>query len=452
MALNPRTIYDHLRSTYWFVPSLLTGLGALLGFALTWIDRTFESPPWLGWATYGGGADGARALLSAVAGSTITVVSVTFSVMVVALTVASQHFGPRVLNSFMRDTVAQLVLGTFTGTFVYCLVVLRTVQGDGAGGTSFVPSVSVATALVITLASVGVLIYYVHHIAKSLQVAEIAAAVTAEFEASVERLYPERFGSGSQRAARSRPQVPEGSHPVRSIGSGYVQSIDHDALLDHAVAHDVTVWITRQPGDFVVERSPLAFVHPVPADLDGFDGPLAGAFEIGNDRTAYQDVGFNAQQLVEVALRALSPGTNEPFTAITCIDRLGQGLGKLASRDMPSAARLDADGRLRVIAEPASFASLLEFAFEPIAVYADRNHAVVQRLLLTLRQLALVAHRDEDRRAIGHVGEFVWRSTEDRITDARHRTRMRRALDDIRETLERTDDPARLGTLADRAP
>jgi uncharacterized membrane protein len=166
LRFRPLAILERFRSTYWFVPSVVTIAAIALAVIVVAIDRRYSnSTAWLGWA-YGGGADGARALLSAVAGSIMTVVSVTFSVMVVALTVSSQHFGPRLLNSFMRDNAAQLVLGTFTGTFAYCLMVLRTVQGEGDGYSAFVPHLAVTVALALTLVSVGMLIFYVHHIAR----------------------------------------------------------------------------------------------------------------------------------------------------------------------------------------------------------------------------------------------------------------------------------------------
>ncbi|HEX6973245.1 MAG TPA: DUF2254 family protein, partial [Vicinamibacterales bacterium] len=171
------TVWNRLRSTYWFVPALLTLASIALGVGLVAMDSWYpEAAGTLGWV-YNGGASGAQALLSAVAGSMITVVSVTFSVTVVALTVSSQHFGPRLLNSFMRDAAAQLVLGTFIGTFAYCVVVLRTVHGEGDGYAVFVPHLAVTAGVALTLVSVGMLIYYVHHVSASLQVSEIAHSV-----------------------------------------------------------------------------------------------------------------------------------------------------------------------------------------------------------------------------------------------------------------------------------
>jgi uncharacterized membrane protein len=438
--MAPLSAFKRLRSTYWFLPSVVTITAAALGVALTWLDRLLpDDTSWLGWA-YGGGADGARALLSAVAGSTITVVSVTFSVLVVALTVSSQHFGPRLLSSFMRDPIAQVVLGTFTGTFAYCLVVLRTVQGDGGDRYAvFVPHLAVTGAVVLTLVSVAMLIYYVHHVAMSMQVSEITRRVVHDFENTVDRLYPERFGHGAPAPVRPAPAVPAEAFAVRSPRSGYIQEIDSDAVLALAREHDTTVWLAASPGDFMIEERPLAFAHHTPADARAFARELGGAYVFGDDRTPFQDVGFACQQLVEVALRALSPGVNEPFTAMTAIDRLGQGFSKLASRELPSPVRCDEDGRVRVIACTRTLADLLEEAVEPIALHTDGNPAVAERLLAMLAALAEIACRTEDREAIGRLADIVWESAGEKIQGP-PRTRLAAAHARLRTIMEASAD------------
>ena len=386
----------------------MTVLAAASGVLLTHIDRTIEDiPPWMGWA-YGGGADGARALLSAIAGSSITVVSVTFSVLVVALTVASQHFGPRLLNSFMRDSTSQLVLGTFTGSFAYCLVVLRSVQGDGGDRYSvFVPHLAVTGGVILTLVSVAILIYYVHHVASSMQVSEITAHVAHELERSIERVYPEAIGEGAEEVSPAIPAPPPSAVEVCADQSGYLQEIDSEAVVDAARRADATVWMIARPGDFIIAgRAIAAVVSPRP-DAERLHEELRSACVFGNDRTSRQDVSFAAQQLVEVALRALSPGVNEPFTALTCVDRLGQGLAHLARRQIPSALRLDGDGRLRVVAIPRRFSELLNEAVEPIVLHAGRTPQVLRRLQAVLDILAEIARRPEDREAIVRMSKRV---------------------------------------------
>jgi uncharacterized membrane protein len=437
LRLRPLALLGRLRSTYWFVPSIVTVAAVVLASVLVAVDRQYsDSTAWLGWA-YGGGADGARSVLSAVAGSTMTVVSVTFSVMVVALTVSSQHFGPRLLNSFMRDNAAQLVLGTFTGTFAYCLMVLRTVQGDGDGYSAFVPHLAVTTALILTLISVGMLIFYVHHIATSMQVSEITHGVAQDLERTVSQLYPEPFGGPLQPPVREPPAVPDGALEIRASSSGYLQEIDSDAVLALASEHDSVIWLEARPGDFVIEGRAVAAVTPAPAEPDAFARRLIATYTIGADRTSTQDADFAVQQLVEVALRALSPGVNEPFTAITCIDRLGQGLAKLASRKIPSAVRTDAHGAVRVVAEPRTFVELADAAFDPIARYAGRNPAIAQRLLETLGALADVAGRADDRAALARLADFVWTCAARDVEGERPRSMLARLHNEVRARLER---------------
>jgi uncharacterized membrane protein len=354
----------------------------------------------------------------------ITVVSVTFSVLVVALTVSSQHFGPRMLNSFMRDNPAQLVLGTFTGTFAYCLVVLRTVQGDGEDYSRFVPHLAVTGAVALSLLSVGMLIYYVHHVASSMQVSEITAGVARDLEGTIDRLYPERFGEGAQPPQPEAPRPGPAARSVGARGSGYIQEIDAETVLDVARRHDTTIWLTARPGDFVTDGCPLASADPPPADTEAFTDALRDAYVLGTDRSSRQDAGFAVQQLVEVALRALSPGVNEPYTAMTAIDRLGQGLTRLARRRIPSALRKEDDGRVRVVTEPQDFTGLVEAAFEPIAMFGGHHPAIAERLFMTLAQLAEAARRDQDRRAIRRMADFAWAAAAKEIAHERHRERL----------------------------
>lgn len=429
---RPLDRLDRLRSTYWFLPSSVTVAAVLLAFGNVAIDRSVSNSSfWLGWI-FTGGPDGARALLSAVAGSVVTVVSVTFSVMVVALTVSSQHFGPRLLNSFMRDNAAQLVLGTFTGTFAYCLIVLRTVQGQGDGSGRFVPHLSVTVAVILTLISVGMLIYYVHHIALSLQVSEITAGIGRDLERAIERLYPERVGAGALPPARPLPEPPAGAVALEGGLSGYVQEIDSGKVLSLACRHETTLWITAKPGDFVVAGEPLAMAHPPPAQQESLARALRKAYLVDVDRTSRQDAAFAVQQLVEIALRALSPGVNEPFTAITCIDRLGQGLTSLAGRRIPSGARTDDEDAVRVVSPPRTFAELVTAAFEPILHHADRSFVVALRMLETLGRLALVARRPEDRDALTAIAGDVVMHVGGRLEDQRQRAQLQRLADHVK--------------------
>lgn len=408
VSMRPGVVWDRLRSAYWFLPSLLTLACILLAIGLVALDRSYaEVPGWLGWA-YGGGADGARALLSAVAGSTITVVSVTFSVMVVALTVSSQHFGPRLLSSFMRDTVSQTVLGTFTGTFAYCLMVLRTVQGsNGDRYEVFIPHLAVTGSVVLTLISVAMLIYYVHHVAMSMQVSAITTRVTEDLERSIDRIYPDEIGETADADADAPMPLPAGHTIIRSLVSGYIQDVDGAALVSAAREARTTLWVLERPGAFVMDGQALAGAYPPPAESSTLVDRVRESISFGADRTSRQDVAYAGQQLVEVALRALSPGVNEPFTAITCIDRLAQGLALLSRRRAPSAQRLDEEGKIRVVAPPRAFEDLAEELLSPIARHAADEPMVLEHLRATIRTLADLTCRPADRAALERIGAGI---------------------------------------------
>lgn len=432
----PANIWSHLRSTYWFLPSVVTLAGITLAFGVIALDRSFGDREMLpGWLT-GGGSDGAREILSSVAGSIITVVSVTFSVTIVALTVASQHFGPRLLSNFMRDTGVQAVLGIFIGTFVYCLLVLRTVQGSGDHYERFIPHLGVAGAMVLALVSVAALIFYVHHVATAIQVSQITLVVGRDFERAVDRLFPEQLGWDAEECERP-PAPPPAAIGVASAASGYVQHVEADEILRLAAEANVVVWLHVRPGDFATEALPIALVDPAPADPSQFAAALNETLVLGVDRTPQQDPGFPVQQLVEVALHALSTGINEPFTAITCIDRLGQGLTKLARRRIPSALRSDDAGHIRVVARGSTFVELLDESCDPIRANAGDSPEVGLQLLHMLTRLASVARRDEDCAAIARQADLVSASMARWRQDAAYAARLDHFSARVRTALHR---------------
>jgi uncharacterized membrane protein len=319
----------------------------------------------------------------------ITVAGVAFSIMIVALTLASQQFGPRLLRNFMRDTGNQVVLGTFIATFTYCLIVLRTIRGSES---EFVPHVSVTLAIVFALASLGVLIYFIHHAAVSIQAPEVIALVANDLEQGIERLFPEKLGHAPQDDQKSLSQEILNDFETRggaiaATESGYLQSIDNSKLMAVAQDKDLVLLVKCRPGDFVVSGGELAKCQPRGVDEDTAKA-IQRAFIFGTQRTHLQDVEFSIEQLVEVAVRALSPGVNDPFTAINCIDRLAAALCLLAQRSFPSPLRHDDKGDLRVIARPVTFAGVVNAAFDSTRQYGRSSVAVTIRLLEAIATVA----------------------------------------------------------------
>jgi uncharacterized membrane protein len=434
-------LWEDLRTSYWFVPTVMCALALALAFLTLHIDgrNRFDWITGLGWV-YTGGAEGARSLLSTVASSVITVAGVVFSITIVALTLASSQFGPRLLRNFMRDLGNQITLGTFTATFLYSLLVLRTVRGDAEGADApFVPHVSVTTAILLTVASLGVLIYFIHHVAASIQAPYVIAAVTNDLNELTEALFPDEIGADRDRDDAPPPagadafDVPGRPADVPAPRAGYIQAVDPDAALDLARHHDVVIQFTRRPGHFVVTGQPLARILPADRLDDDLVKHVTALFIFGPHRTLPQDAEFAIEQLVEIAVRALSPGINDPITAIACVDHLGDALSRLATRRFPSPYRLDPhDGRLRVIAYPTDFPQITDAAFNQIRQYGRTSAAVTLRLLETIAVIARHARRAPDLAALRRHAVMIERDARDLFADDHDRndlrTRFRDAL------------------------
>lgn len=435
---------DRIRSSFWFLPSVMA-LGTV-GFALFTVrlDETLTAD-WLlslDWV-YGGGAEGASAVLQAIAGSMITIAGVVFSLTLVALSLASQQFGPRMLRNFMRDTTNQLVLGTFIATFLYCLLVLRTIRR--AEDTLFVPHLSVTFGLLFALTSLWVLIYFIHHVSVSIQADEIVARVGRELRDAIAQRFADQFRAvdGKEVPAATDLSLPESfereSVAIAAEEDGYVHLVEDDALLALAEKHDAVIQVTHRAGHYVVAGSPLARVWPADrAAKDGLGDRVNAAFVVGNQRTPGQDVEFAVQQLVEIAVRALSPGVNDPFTAIACIDRLSSALYCLAHREMPSAHRLDEQHRLRVVLQPLSFAGITDLALNQIRQHAGRSAAVTIRLLEALEVVASGICRDGDVEILQRHADMIARGARDSLPEENDRQAVNDRYDAVVDELRRT--------------
>ena len=419
-----RASWEALRATYWAVPSVMVAGALALAAGMVQLDRATGAQllDRLSWV-YTGGPEGARAVLSTIAASMITVAGVTFSITIVALTLASQQFGPRLLRNFLRDRGNQIVLGTFVSTFVYCLMVLRTVRGGD--DSEFVPNLSVSVGVLLALFSLGVLIYFIHHASVSIQASQIIANVTRDLEHAIDSLFPERVGEGEgeRPAPAGPPPAADAGEPVPSRRGGYIQAIDGTRLMAAAVERDLIVRVEARPGTFVREGSTLLRVSGGQAGDDAGDA-LRGAFVIGADRTGTQDLLFFVEQLVELAVRALSPGVNDPGTARMCLDRLDQTLCRLASRVPPSPLRFDDAGTLRVIAESVAFEQIALAAFEEIGRHGRHSVAVTCHLLRAIASVSSCAVRIGDRHALAQLAAGTVARAREAITEQTDRRRV----------------------------
>lgn len=382
---------ESVRQSYWFVPALLALAGFLAGPLLVWSDAIFGDA-WLGrfeWF-YGSRPEGARALLSTVAGSTITVAGVVFSITLAAVTYASGQYGPRLLSNFVKDRGNQVTLGVFIGTFLYCLVVLRTIRSAeeasaetaGAVREAFVPNLALFGALALAIGSIAVLIYFVHHVTDTIHINNVIARIGCGLLGDIEERSSTICDKGSGDCS-SAPDVPPGL-PVPATRTGYVEALDEGALVELAAARDAVLTVLVQPGDFVHSGRPLLLANC--AALEAIKDS-AELFSIGRKRSERQDLRFALNELVELAARALSPGVNDPFTAFACIDWLGAALEDI-SRMPPQPRHLcDADGRYRVTMPRLTFAHYLEVGIGQLRPYAAKDPNAAAHLEQMLHDL-----------------------------------------------------------------
>jgi uncharacterized membrane protein len=388
MQIRLMTAWARVRDSLWFLPSVLCVLAGLLALAALWIDHLLLADRRATFLlAFQGGVDGARGVLEAIASTTITVTGLVFSITIVALQLASSQYSPRVMRGFIGDRVNQMVLGVFIGTFTYSLLVLRSVRSATDDGAAFVPSIAVGIAILLALVSIGFLIYYIHHAARSMQVSVIIDRATADTIQLVRRLFPEPIGEAAP--APPEPQVPTTPAAVVTADrAGYLQAVDAAALFALAQGTRLTVRMEPRMGAFVLPGAPLATVWPAEAVDDAVAGKVRGAFITGPERTLQADVELGIRQLSDIAIRALSPGVNDPTTAVNCIDRLGEILVVLGNRTPPAAVRSDGQDRVCFIASETTFDRAVHLSFDQVRHYGRQDPTVVAHLLEMLGQMA----------------------------------------------------------------
>lgn len=410
-------LWTTVGTSYWFVPSLMVIGALLLSFVTTVIDSRIGSEwmddiDWL----YANRPDGARAVLSTVAGSMITVAGVTFSMTILSISQTTSQVGPRLMNNFMGDKANQVTLGVFISTFIYCLMVLRTVRNAEAASpgstassdlaSAFVPHVAVIVGVLMALVSVGVLIFFVHHIPESMHVSNIIAGVGRGLNRQIESQFPARVGDPHQSEASQSVESELAdsfyatAKTIYSTGTGYLEYIDGEELMQLAKKHDLVLKIRPTPGDFVTEESVLLLASPMDRIDHGLKAKLSAMFVRGAQRNATQDLRFQVNQLVEVAMRALSPGVNDPFTATNCMDWLQSALENLAARKLPDAHRYDDEQRLRVVAEPVAFDSFASLVFDQLRPYVVTDRTAALKMMEMIGNLVVVLESKGERRLL----------------------------------------------------
>lgn len=396
---NPRAVTEELRGSLWFLPTL--AVVVWVGLALLLIRVEVSQRSFLAEVIFSGGAEGARGMLQAVAGSVITVTGLTFSLTVVTLQLASSQFSPRLLRTFLRDTGNKIVLAVFISTFAYCLTVLRTIRAGGDGAAEFVPQLAVSVGFLLALASVGALVYFIDHIATEIRVDTMLRNVELDTRRLIERLHPPDTADEVHAVAWARP--PDHAVAMRATRSGFFTSVSARPLLRLATEHGVVMELEPKMGDRVVEGAPLAWCWPsepvsaLRVEPQALQADVQAALTIGIERTLQEDVAYGMRQLVDVAVKALSPGVNDPTTAIHATHRLAPLLRVLAERPPGPLVWRDEEGTARLVVRRPGFKALLSDVCGQIRRYGAGEPTVMEALLDLLRDVGDGA-RDAARR------------------------------------------------------
>ncbi|SBS29388.1 hypothetical protein MSP8886_01531 [Marinomonas spartinae] len=399
--------YDTVKTSFWFTPCLILLLTISCCAVLLCIDFYSElhSVRWLHFL-YHADADITRSLLTSIAGSIMTVVSITFSITIVALTTASSQFGPRLIRNFMEDTSTQLVLGTFIALFVYCLVLVR-MTGHFANG-DYLPGLTIAGAMLMTLFGILLLIYFIHHVSQNLQSDNVIDNVHLELQRTLEKIFDQQKEDENTESRHNQLTTESvktdnqkeiinlaDAIQIKSDQYGYIQTINYTCLCKLMKKLDGYIEIVVKQGDFVVKRMVTMKCY-LPYLSKEDEQALLQCFTFGAKRTPIQDPEFAIHQLVEIALRALSPGINDPYSAIACVDKLTATLCDMTQKTFPKGYACDEDNLERVCYKVTSFHNLASIAFDQI-----RQHSQTC-LAISLRQLEGLIHIAEQATDSSH--------------------------------------------------
>jgi uncharacterized membrane protein len=420
--------WEELNASFWFVPilMLLVAIGSAIGFI--YLDSQIQhSPEGILKYLLPASVDSARSTLAIIAGAMIGVAGTVFSITLVVLTLASSQLGSRLVRNFMYDKFNQVVLGAFVSSFVYCLIVLSSLKQHD--DFKFIPAISVIAALASAIAGIILLVVFIHHVSMSIQSDKVISDISEAMSKSVKKLFPNEIGHEEGKAAPDISALKQEyafKQEVRSSKSGYLKSVDGQGLMNIAEDHDCIIILHYRPGDFLVHDMVICEILCKEECGNEVHEKIKDDFIIGKVRTPMQDAEFSIHQIVEVAARALSPGVNDPYTAIVCIDNLTSVMCYLAGIEFPSPYRYDEKDNLRVIAGNHTFSGMLNAAFNQIRQYGEGSPSVMIRLMEAMTAISTFVRNKTQLELIMQHAEMIMNAAEKAFSE-------KRDLEDIKE-------------------
>lgn len=395
--------WSELKATFWFIPVLIILLSILLAIGFVYADDvTTFSQDGLGRFLFVNSVDSARSILTTISGAMIGVAGTVFSVTLVALTLASSQLGPRLIKNFMYVRLNQVVLGSYISTYLYCLIVLNAIRETG--GDTFIPVLSILIAIIAAIANIILLIVFIHQIAVSIQADKVISEISTFISKQVRVLFPEKMENEIDADEELPVEKTKSGYKnvisVKCTRSGYLQYIDSESLLDAMTSSDALIELHYRTGDYIVEDSEIGKLYTNDKSAKDKLEKILSLIVIGKTKTAQQDLEYSIRQMVEIAVRALSTGVNDPYTAITCIDNLTAAMCYLAQINFHSKYRVDDNKQLRIIADTLDFEGVLDAAFNQIRQFSAGNTAIIIRLMEALTTIHKFAKKENYKKAV----------------------------------------------------
>lgn len=435
-------LWEKINTSFWFLPVLMLMLASVSAVGLIYLDsQVVYSPEGVLKYLLPASADSASSLLGIIAGAMIGVAGTVFSITLVVLTLASSQLGFRLVRNFMYDTLNQVVLGSYVSSFVYCLMVLSSIKETEE--FNFVPSFSVLVALISAFAGIILLVFFIHHVSVSIQSDKVISDISEAMFRSMRKLFPDEMDHQTEKATPDMDVLIRKygfSEKVTSTKNGYLQSVDGQGLLKIAENNDCLIVLHQRAGDFLVQNALFCEVFCHEDCSKELKGKIQGGFILGKVRTPFQDAEFSIHQMVEVASRALSPGVNDPYTAIACIDNLTSIMCYLTRARFPTPYLYDSQEQLRVIAVVHTFSGMLNAAFNQIRQFGEKSPAVIIRLMDAMVTISAFTRNSKHQELIGQHAEMLMNAAENAFSEKRDVKDVNDRYEVLKEKLKITSD------------